>query len=553
MPTDPRQNRYPIPVERGKGPYDQYLNDNADELAVDVPAAGPLSARPAPTDAFAPRRYLATDEEIEYFNTGTSWVKITAGTAAGHYRAKAGELQAKIDEANAAGGGVVMLSPAENYTASNEGGEIHVKPSVTLHAPQVEYVIDQDVNGFFIDNYARITGNPYIHCTEAGSYTKAAVLFDQGRCMEGVYGIGFDTKNPASVHAYIENDWTGGQGLKFFAPSGGISFVRANVTIRRFGSGIQFDADPGSGYINANRIFASILGSKNLIHVKRGMARNDIWGDLQSATGGATERMFWNESSTIYGPTFWGIVFDVYGNAISPIEGPNITVITNFQHAMQFMEHQDTSLDCHDSVVFGFGENFRMGWVDTAEMWEQRVGANGWNISYYDPNQNETQIAGFTENAGFELGNNQPTQGVWGSSGEKVPLTTYSRGEDFSTTATSFSRLLGPQDSVRVDYGPMNYTNINQLYVSYTGTFDADTGNTITTQLITRGGSDGFDSGKESASQIQLTGPAFVEKASPFVAYNGSGIVNFGLEAKSGDGSQVTVRSPGLTVWGEIA
>lgn len=82
MPTDPQNNRYPVPVPRGEGPYDQYINSAMDALATDVPDFGPVSARPAANSEFAPIRYFATDEQTEYFNAGNEWISIS-GVAKG--------------------------------------------------------------------------------------------------------------------------------------------------------------------------------------------------------------------------------------------------------------------------------------------------------------------------------------------------------------------------------------------------------------------------------------------------------------------------------------
>lgn len=73
MPTDQNNDRYSVPVSRGGEPYDQYINANFDALATAVPDSGPLSERPDPSNDFAPKRYYATDDQIESINTGSSW------------------------------------------------------------------------------------------------------------------------------------------------------------------------------------------------------------------------------------------------------------------------------------------------------------------------------------------------------------------------------------------------------------------------------------------------------------------------------------------------
>lgn len=77
MPTDQNNDRYPVPVSRGGEPYDQHINTNFDALATEVPASGALADRPAADNAYAPKRYYATDEGVEYWNTGSSWTAIT--------------------------------------------------------------------------------------------------------------------------------------------------------------------------------------------------------------------------------------------------------------------------------------------------------------------------------------------------------------------------------------------------------------------------------------------------------------------------------------------
>lgn len=73
MPTDPDNTRYPAPFSTGEDGWGDDMSSNLDQLAVDVPDSGPIADRPSPSAEFAPDYYYATDEQRQYFNTGTSW------------------------------------------------------------------------------------------------------------------------------------------------------------------------------------------------------------------------------------------------------------------------------------------------------------------------------------------------------------------------------------------------------------------------------------------------------------------------------------------------
>lgn len=73
MPTDPNNTRYPAQYSQGDDGWGSDMSNNLDQLAVDVPAAGPIADRPSATADFAPEWYYATDEQLSYRNTGSAW------------------------------------------------------------------------------------------------------------------------------------------------------------------------------------------------------------------------------------------------------------------------------------------------------------------------------------------------------------------------------------------------------------------------------------------------------------------------------------------------
>ncbi|WP_227357397.1 hypothetical protein [Haladaptatus salinisoli] len=314
----------------------------------------------------------------------------TVGEFNGTVYAEPGEVQSAIDTAYAAGGGVVYLHPGHSYSSSGEGGEVHIKKNVYLFAPGVTYTIDTDVNGFFVDNQAKLWGYPDIQCTLGDSYTSVAVLFDQGRCEDGTYGYGPDSRNPASVAANIESTGRGGAGMKWICVDGGIAFTQSDVCVRNFSSCLEFDAN--DYHINANQINGTFSGATNIIRNIGGICRSKISGVIQCATGGPTDRVFWNEDMAgNLAFTYVGDVWDPYGTSVSSVEGNDMTIITNYQNAYAVIAHVDTSLDAPRSKVYGFGDSMRYGVCETGEMWEHNYYWGGWDVHHYDSSMTKTQ------------------------------------------------------------------------------------------------------------------------------------------------------------------
>lgn len=317
--------------------------------------------------------------------------------------ARPGDVQATIDQLHTTGGGVVTLDPTTTYRSSEEGGEIHIKKQVVVNAPGVDYEIDTDTNGFFVDNEAKLFGYPDIQVTVGSGYSSAAIIFDQGRAADGIYGFGPDTRDNATARAHIENGSTSGTGVFWDSDGKGISFTRADVYVRGFSSCLKFDT--AGSFINGNRISGVFTGGRNIIHqIGNGACENDIYGVIQCATGTATDRAIWNEGPTgERSITFHGQIWDTYAVEVTAIEGPEITVLTDYTMVYPLMRDSDPADNNQNSAVYGFGEGFRMGWLDSCEMWEQKVTGGGMRLSYYDAAMNETQLAHMTEAGDLNL------------------------------------------------------------------------------------------------------------------------------------------------------
>lgn len=99
MPTDPQNNYLPVKVPRGGGPYDDFVNNNFDKLTQNRVVSGPIADRPDP-GLWAPQRWYATDEQTEYFNTGSSWEVIDSGEKPYYYLSDFDSLQTAIETAS---------------------------------------------------------------------------------------------------------------------------------------------------------------------------------------------------------------------------------------------------------------------------------------------------------------------------------------------------------------------------------------------------------------------------------------------------------------------
>lgn len=79
MPTDPNNTRYPAPFNEGEDDWDEQMESNLDQQAVDIPDHGTIADRPSASASFAPDFYYATDEQVQYFNEGTTWRAMDIG------------------------------------------------------------------------------------------------------------------------------------------------------------------------------------------------------------------------------------------------------------------------------------------------------------------------------------------------------------------------------------------------------------------------------------------------------------------------------------------
>lgn len=142
MPTDPQNDRYPMDVPRGGGPYDDDLNTNLNKLAVDVPNSGPIADRPDP-GVWAPQRWYATDKDVEYYNTGSSWqslgtdpttqiIPIAAGLTPGdaiHPSSSSTPINDAINTVYETGNAGYVLLPPQTITQSDS---VRPRPNVSL-------------------------------------------------------------------------------------------------------------------------------------------------------------------------------------------------------------------------------------------------------------------------------------------------------------------------------------------------------------------------------------------------------------------------------------
>lgn len=151
MPTDQNNDRFSVPVSRGGEPYDQYINANFDALATAVPDRGPVNDRPSASNDFAPNKYYAEGEEIDYLNTGASW-RAFAIPADGIHAARAGYVTAigadlGIVDAVDPSGSSTPVQDAINLLPDG-GGEIIIPPGGVTNSGTISVTHNVSIRGF---------------------------------------------------------------------------------------------------------------------------------------------------------------------------------------------------------------------------------------------------------------------------------------------------------------------------------------------------------------------------------------------------------------------
>jgi hypothetical protein len=323
MPTDPSNDRFDVPVPYNEGPYDEYVNNNFDTLAVEVPDSGPIPDRPAAGNEFAPDRYYATDEGIEYYNTGGTWEVLLSGAAL----ALPGEIQQKIDAVAGSAGGTVLLDSTKVY---DEGTEIHVKPHVTLDCLNARLEITGNHNGVFLDQGARLL-NADIRVTASGAYDGDAVVLDVARA--GKYGIQQDART--TVTGYIEHSGHFGQGetrestgLALYPNSQGNGAdgigLGCTFDVAIYGFGIGIHGGP-NGWVNAPDFTVDVQNCGTHLLIE-GAFNSEVRGAFQPA-GGSKYGIRTLPGSTTGSFIFIGSLWDSGNYDTAALDGENITVM----------------------------------------------------------------------------------------------------------------------------------------------------------------------------------------------------------------------------------
>lgn len=260
-----------MPFERGEGPWNEQMDSNLDQLAVDVPESGSIGDRKNAGQPFAPQFYYAQEQGIWYYNTGSEWLEIGAmrhpeGTTGAH-------IQAAIDDVAAAGSGVVALNPSRTYTTTNE---IHLKPGVTLQCNHAEIQIDADVNGIFCDVGTNIQ-DAYLHVT-AGTNTSDCITLDTGR-IDGGYG-GFDSAVKIRGTT-IHGEKTQATGLHCIAVGNGIGLGNQfHLAINQCGQAIHMDGQ--TSWINTSPVYCDIVQCERGILSTGSGGNIEYYGTMQS-------------------------------------------------------------------------------------------------------------------------------------------------------------------------------------------------------------------------------------------------------------------------------
>lgn len=395
MPTDPANDRFSVPVLYGEGPYDEHVNNNFDRLAVEVPKAGPIADRPNPGAAFAPERWYASDQHVEYYNTGGGWRKIDDRDGA---IAPPGELQATLDAVAASGSdGYVRLQPGETY---DEGAEISVWEGITLDCRGAAFVVSGNYNGLFVDNRAHIHGLD-LNVTESG-YSSSAIVLDTTRASWGDYTRNRGVEISGRLH-HSDDRSPGSKGLDIQAIGGALGIQNyIQLSIFTFERGISVTADT---YVNGLRFHGCHLHSNghHVYHEGTGTAEAEFATDIYCVTqsGPNTTAVVTNETNTTSARLI-GEMWDVgtmdTASGASAVDGNLVTIETRDFMARPFADVSPNAGP--GSVVFGWGNDRQtMIELDTATTWEHVHDAGERRLT-----RDNTTVKTMTANGDVSLG-----------------------------------------------------------------------------------------------------------------------------------------------------
>lgn len=293
--------------------------------------------------------------------------------ASGVYAAP-GDVQSKIDEVAAnPGGGTVRLDATQDYRASEEGGEIHVKQGVTLLAHGTTYYIDQATDGFGVAAMGKILGYLDVRIGQNVDYSGQRAIRLTPRVSPEPYGFGDNGHNRTRIEANLFNpNGQVGTAFDLNGATSWISFVRILGGVHYFKNGVKIDANNGGAFVNGNIFDLFLIKCKYPIHTISGPMSNQFYGVIQC--GANTQHAIYNEEQQDENQTIWrGKIWDSYQLADSSIRGRNITVIGDENTAQTMTRDVDASYDNQHSAAYGFGEATVMGNLNTGEVWQSKL------------------------------------------------------------------------------------------------------------------------------------------------------------------------------------
>lgn len=163
------------------------------------------------------------------------------------------------------------------------------------------------------------------------------------------------------------------------------------------------------------------------------------------------------------------------------------------------------------------------------------------------PNHDGIDVAETTTDQ-VTVGDGTAVTGIWGDSGELVPLTEYTPSSGLLIDTTTYEDVA----ELAVPFASLSFTNIEQVYVSLVGILEKRSrGATVSARIY-----DQTADTPLTSSEIQVTDPTRLRVPidGPKVAYNPEGITAFSVQIKSRTpNTLIEILSPTIQVWGEIA
>jgi hypothetical protein len=208
----------------------------------------------------------------------------------GTYRAEPGELQSKIDAANADGGGTVVGNPSKSFDPS---ATIEVKPDVRVVLAGKGIVLSSDID--VVNLHERSELYTQIDTSNV-TYSSRVVTVDTATT-----GQIYDFKTAPEFE--VEHVGTFGEGTAVYLHQNGtddaVSFVDGTIRTEHVGTAVDIHSENSGGWINGNVLNISVRGAEtNILERGAGIVKGNeyrcLWQPFGSGNSAGQSSIGWD-------------------------------------------------------------------------------------------------------------------------------------------------------------------------------------------------------------------------------------------------------------------